>query len=1094
MSTELRKLRAFVGRHRISLILRRIRGQSGVVLGAGLTVASALQILFVFVPWTILVLMWNITVATCAAGLVVVIARNALWNVPSIISVAGLVEQKSNVRHSLLRAALELAGDERSGSDELRRETVRHAHQVLAHLPAPPLEKTRSFRTAFLIASIALFGGLSYFGQPRLLSYWKLPFDSVDTRSVRIIPGTVKIPFSSSLELRCSIPGRITPSCGIVISDLSGTRQIRRILRPDSSGAFVFPLDSLSSSMAYSFTLGSETINRDTIRVVPRPSVYSLKIRVTPPVYTGQQQRELPEGQGSFSAFAGSRAHFHVRSVHGLREGRLLIGNGDSVALSARDGVLEGTMVVRQSGEYTFELIDSLGQEGANLPRYYVGLLEDHAPVVEFIRPAANVNLQPAQTESLWIEAADDIGVRSIALQYFKKTQLGADSMQTWDLSPRSPQTLLRKELVWNMSGLSLYPGDTLFYWARARDSKPWGVPQVAYTDTFWFRIPSFAEIHAGITGENRHAEDNLSDVLSRQDELEQKIEDIVRSSKGNRGELTWQEKEVVKDLSNEIQSQQDSLQAAMASLQKAVERLRDEGGATEEIAQKMEEVRKAVEELVENYGDSLLFSPPEEDQQVGWEEMREGLQKLEQMLPEMQERLENALAYLQALKDDQELAMLAAEAESLAREQRELAAEESSSEQRQKDLMAREEDFFSSIDEHFDNRPDSLFGDKRPDELERARKLQSQMQQKLDGNEAPSPGEMNQMSASLASLSEELRSMMSTGMAQRMQKERDMLLDMARDAMMLSDWQEEVKETAEIGRSRRNEELQNQAIRSQEALRQGLRRSRAKMDSLAMVPPQLLQELSRHYTQAEKSATQAVEELSRSGSGVPMGQSGQRLQGLAHSLLGAGAEMENMTQGGQGGAAGSMMSGLRKLSAKQGAINSATSEMLKMMMQGEGKQGMSGEGGEKARAAARQAQQAVADKLNELAEKYGSGENGGLGKRVEELEEEARRLARMLEQPTREVTDRQERFLVRLLQSTLATRKQGQGKEERKSRSAQERYSSDISGDKSALRGSIDRFHRLRLEAFGGNFPEEYRGAVEAYFDSLGVQLFGQK
>jgi hypothetical protein len=173
---------------------------------------------------------------------------------------------------------------------------------------------------------------------------------------------------------------------------------------------------------------------------------------------------------------------------------------------------------------------------------------------------------------------------------------------------------------------------------------------------------------------------------------------------------------------------------------------------------------------------------------------------------------------------------------------------------------------------------------------------------------------------------------------------------------------------------------------------------------------------------------------------------------------------------------------------------------MLGAMPGESGEQGENGGNGkssalaEKARQQAEAAQKAIADELKKLAEKYGKEAGGSMDKRARDLEEEARRLTQMLENPRPELRDRQDRFLSRMLQASLSMHKKDEGKEERKSQSAKNVFPLDDSKTGAVPFNDRDAFFRLRERAFSGNFPETYRYAVKNYFDSLGVLFLKEK
>ena len=142
----------------------------------------------------------------------------------------------------------------------------------------------------------------------------------------------------------------------------------------------------------------------------------------------------------------------------------------------------------------------------------------------------------------------------------------------------------------------------------------------------------------------------------------------------------------------------------------------------------------------------------------------------------------------------------------------------------------------------------------------------------------------------------------------------------------------------------------------------------------------------------------------------------------------------------------------------------------------------------------AQAAQKAIADALQKLSETYGKQAGGGLDAKAKDLEQEARRLSKMLENPQPEIQDRQQRFLSRMLQTTLSMHKQDEGKEERRSQSASNPMPTAIQISSDTSFAGRDFFFRVREKAFSGNFPERYRGAIQAYFDTLGTIFLKEK
>jgi hypothetical protein len=326
---------------------------------------------------------------------------------------------------------------------------------------------------------------------------------------------------------------------------------------------------------------------------------------------------------------------------------------------------------------------------------------------------------------------------------------------------------------------------------------------------------------------------------------------------------------------------------------------------------------------------------------------------------------------------------------------------------------------------------------------------------------------------------------MMNFNMAARMERERQRLLALSRDALALADWQDE------ISQEENEQSDQSASARSQQALKDALKKSRANADSLSVTAPEDMLKINQGFEGALGASEQVLKALGEGdgrGAGA-MSQSSSSLRMLGNSALTALSNMDNgqsssQCQGGQ-----CMMPGMRKISGRQGAINSMTADLLRKLFGDQGTpsgMGGSAEGMERARREAQQAQQGVADELKKLAEKYGNEAGEGLKNKVNDLEEEAKRLAAMLERPSQDLSERQDRILAKMLETTLSMHKEGEGKDEWKSRTAEQMFGEGTERTPGEFFKDVDTFHRLRQKAFQGNYPEGYRDALRAYFDAL--------
>jgi hypothetical protein len=1027
---------------------------------------------------------------------------------PTLMQTAAAVENKSGIDHPALSLALELAQQKDiGGSLSLKELMYDRAVEQLESMKRVRFPFVNKYILTAALTLLVVNAGLITLSPNRLINYWQLPLAMISGEQARVAPGSITIPMNSPVTLTLSGAARHYPTARLETWPLDGSHRGRHFLKADSAGNFSFSFDNVRESFVYQFSLSSP-LPPETVTVALPPLLRSLQISLTPPRYTRLPPRDLPAGQGNITAYAGTIVNVTLESG-ALNNAGIIINDRDTVQLDIEGRNATGTFIAERSAEYTFFLTDTLGQSSDSLPRFMISILTDEPPIARILRPGANKVLSTAQVETLWVEGIDDFGISRMELRWRYNDDTPDDRDEIEDLSERGSPPIIRKPVVWNIHELGLYPGDTIFYWLWVRDNRSWR-PQTAVSDTFWFRVPSFEEIHKSIAQREEYAQEKLGEVRRRQDNISNAVDRLMRSASGSR-ELTWDQQRAVDDVRSQIQAQADSLKKAFEALEEGIEALREDGKLDEELFTKMEQIKQSIEELMKEFGDLFRMN---NDHQMTMSDMRQAASQLQNMLPELNERLDQTLAFLERIRQEKELADLAVRAENLSNEQAELAASNSSDSElnnrRQLDLLDRIDNFNINVQDFFNER-----GGEAPSSSEQVQGLSEQMRQMCNASgQRPDQNSKNAMSRELRAMSEQLKSNLAVNMMAKMEEDRQRILRMAHDAISLEEWQGLIRFQA-LGTA------DDKGVASaQQALGNAIRLSLMKADSLTMVPAQVMREIVRAYRNASTKSSAVISTLDRTDGTRPMEQSSQALRELANLLLSL-VDDDDSDGSSCGGGGGGMMSGLRRASGRQAALNSMMGEMLSTMLgggrpqgQGRGQQGqgqgqgqggnqqsgngggdMGGGGGEVEREARRQAremQQAIADELKRLADAYGRDAGESMERRVRELEQEAQRLAQLFENPPPDILDQQDRFLSRMLQSTLSMNRKDEDRDERLGTTAQTIFT-NIGSVQSPASFRADSFHLLRKRAFEDNFPEEYRSAIREYFDTLGEMRWGE-
>ncbi|HEX2955269.1 MAG TPA: hypothetical protein VHO70_00465, partial [Chitinispirillaceae bacterium] len=510
MNEDLSAVKRFISRARLRFIGYRIVHGIAPAILIFFTASVILNISFALYPWILLPLIWDVLLGATVLFLTSWIIDSLLIHAPNDHQVAFIIEQNGGPAHPLLSISLELHNTSQSNS--FIDCTYKIAAQQIPQFAPVKRKIPVSMWLCLIIIPIWCFS--IYHFEPSLSHFWNMPFASMSSSGATITPGTVKIGRNENVVLKLKPIRTKLPSCRIILSRLSEKRTDRHQIRPDSSGIFVKALDSVQQSFIYQFIYGGHVFAPETVTVVPPPVLYGLQIELTPPAYTGDSVRTLPDGQGDIKIYAGTKVHFTIESEE-LKSAFLITGK-DSIALNVNEKKASGEIVVWSATDYTFGLVDFRGQKSDSLPIFHMDIIPDDPPLVHFLKPGYNTELKPEQVETLWIEGIDDLGIRSLVLYSCRNGEC-KENVSGWDISPEGKTQTTRKQIIWNLLKYSLYPGDTLFYWAEIRDTKPFSPPGVSRSDTFWFRVPGFDEIQNRIVEQENYTEEKIEGVRNTQ-------------------------------------------------------------------------------------------------------------------------------------------------------------------------------------------------------------------------------------------------------------------------------------------------------------------------------------------------------------------------------------------------------------------------------------------------------------------------------------------------------------------------------------------------------------------------------------------------
>ena len=207
------------------------------------------------------------------------------------------------------------------------------------------------------------------------------------------------------------------------------------------------------------------------------PTIDHVDVTIEPPSYTGLPGRDGHD-PSEVRAIAGSRLTVRVDATASAVA--LETADGRSSLTRGADGRFSGSVPALADGYLALEP----GGTGVPGARRLIGVVvdPDQPPIVRIETPGKDMFV-PAVTAPIAIEisAQDDLGLASLKLAYTRVTGAGENfSFAEGDVPvtvARADDRHWRATVSWNLTSLSLAPGDMVVYHAIAADRRPGALP-----------------------------------------------------------------------------------------------------------------------------------------------------------------------------------------------------------------------------------------------------------------------------------------------------------------------------------------------------------------------------------------------------------------------------------------------------------------------------------------------------------------------------------------------------------------------------------------------------------------------------------------
>ena len=383
-------------------------------------------------------------------------------------------------------------------------------------------QKELGIAAAILAAILAVFlylliagPGLLNFGMRNLLAGWAIP-DLLPPQSIEVTPGDESVRRGSNVRITSTMEGFAPDEAIIHIQNAEGEWQ--EVAMVQSPLGFEFTFFAMQQDLRYYVSSTGLRSPEYGISVVDVPGVQSLELTYNFPDWTAREP-ETSE-RGDVDALVDTRIDLKVTTTAPLSEGLLVLNDqGQTLTVSGLDAT--GGFTVQEEGQYYIAAVVG-GEQVRISDDYFIRLTEDGKPEIKLLRPGGDYNASSIEEVLTRVEAKDDYGLETVALQYsvnggpFESITLGADvreltadhlfmleemtTVATQAVTPNVGefQVQLTEEdaaataaaaddAAAEAERIPLQPGDIISYYAEASDRS-----QTVRTDMFFIQVQPF--------------------------------------------------------------------------------------------------------------------------------------------------------------------------------------------------------------------------------------------------------------------------------------------------------------------------------------------------------------------------------------------------------------------------------------------------------------------------------------------------------------------------------------------------------------------------------------------------------------------------
>lgn len=437
---------------------------------------------------------------------------------------------------------------------------------------------------------------------PDIVFNYPLPF------KINLVADSTTLLAGDTLRLSGQVMGGDIDRIGLAMN--SG-KDSSLYLIPVTDGRYEFRVDHCMSTFQVQAFIENHSLwtpwekiysNPLTIRVINRPLVENLSLRIRPPAYTRLPVEYRPRDVLEISGLKGSRITLAGFASKELSQATLSFDSGREILADVDGTHFSASFKMTNPDRMRVELTDQEGVNNMNPLVYPLHVGQDQAPLARILIPGQDVILAESLQLPLRLKLEDDFGFSRLELKY---RVIHPDFMlqDTTSYSTQIPQlesypATQELSYIWDLNQVNLMPDDALEYWIRIWDNNTVDGPGYADSRKWMARLPTMDELFEGISETNTRVRDDQEEVLEIVKDIREKVDELALEVQKDPN-LNWSQKQEAQQSIEQVDQLKSQLEKISKDLDEMLSMAEEQNLFSEETLDKYTELQQLMEKLI---------------------------------------------------------------------------------------------------------------------------------------------------------------------------------------------------------------------------------------------------------------------------------------------------------------------------------------------------------------------------------------------------------------------------------------------------------------------------------------------------------------